>query len=167
LDGTVQIGSPKGLMEFARFATHRRKRYEATVHLFDKVLKSHADWAGYVADSEPYLCDRPAYYAAASASMAARGEGDGARLTDEQRAALRKQALTWMREHLVFYENRVRDKDLISQVHEHLTYAGTDNWFAGVRDDKQLANLPESEQKEWTQLWSDLASLREKCKPTR
>jgi WD40 repeat protein len=160
-----ELGSAKELMELARFATHSRGKFAATSDLFVDYLGRRPDWASYVADEPPFLCDHPSYYAAASALMAARGEGDGAELHDEQRAALRKQALTWMREHLAFCEDRSRNKDLISQVHGHLTDAGTDGWFDGVRDEKQLANVPEPERSEWRQLWADLVSLREKCKP--
>jgi tetratricopeptide (TPR) repeat protein/tRNA A-37 threonylcarbamoyl transferase component Bud32 len=164
LDRTVQVGGPKELMEFARFARHRRERFAAAAQLFVDYLQRHPDWASYVPDEPPFLGDQPPYYAAASALMAARGDGDGAELTDEQRANLRKQALAWMREHLAFCENRVRNKGFISQVHYHLAFAGKDGSFAGVRDEKQFANLPVPERSEWSQFWTDLARLREKCK---
>jgi WD40 repeat protein/serine/threonine protein kinase len=164
LSGKSELGSAEELMELARFATHSRGQFAATARLFIDCLGRHPDWASYVADRPPFLGDHPSYYAAASALMAAGGEGNGAELTDEQRPTLRKQALTWMREHLAFCENRIRNKGFISQVHYHLAFAASDNWFAGVRDEKQFANLPEPERSEWSQFWTDLASLREKCK---
>jgi ubiquitin-protein ligase len=162
LGGKTQLGSAKELMGLARFATHGHQLFAVTARLFVAYLRRHPDWASYVADAD--LCDHPAYFAAAAAAMAARGEGDGEDLRIEERANLRKQALTWMREHLTFCENQAQDKSKLNQVHDHLSYASTDGWFAGVRDGKQLAGLPEPERKEWSQLWTDLASLREKCK---
>jgi WD40 repeat protein len=168
LSGKSELGSAKELMELARFATHSRGKFAATARLFIDYLARRPEWASYVPEEPPSLGDQPSYYAAASASMAARGEGDGAELTDEQKAALRKQALTWMREHVAFCEKRTRYKGLLKQVYEHLKYAATDDgWLAGVRDEKQLANLPELEQKEWRQFWTGLARLREKCEPFR
>jgi tetratricopeptide (TPR) repeat protein/ubiquitin-protein ligase len=167
LSGKSELGSAKELIELARNANNSRERFAAVSGLFVQYLGRRPEWASHVGDATRPLCDHPPYYAAASALMAARGEGDGAKLTSEQRGILRKQALTWMREHLAFCENRIQNKGLISQVHEHLTYAGTDGWFASVRDEKQLANLPEPEQKEWTGFWKNLANLREKCKPSR
>jgi WD40 repeat protein len=168
LAGKSELGSAKELMELARFATHSRRQFAATARLFIDYLGRRPEWASYVPEEPLSLGDHPPYYAAASALMAARGEGDGAELSDEQKAVLRKQALTWMREHLAFCEKRTRNKGSIKQVYEHLKYAATDDgWFAGVRDEKQLASLPESEQKEWRQFWAKLARLREKCAPFR
>jgi ubiquitin-protein ligase len=167
LGGKTRLGSVQELMALARFATHRRQRFAATARLFVEYLRGHPEWASYVAQAPPFLSDHPAYFAAAAAAMAARGEGDGAALSVEERAKLRMQALTWMREHIAFCEQRAQDRSKRKQVHDHLSYASTDGWFSGVRDGKQLAGFPEPERQEWSQLWADLASLREKCKPSR
>jgi tetratricopeptide (TPR) repeat protein/WD40 repeat protein len=160
LAGKTQLGTVQELMQLARAASHLLHRYAATSQLFVDTLKQHPDWSDY-------FTDRPPFYAASTASMAAAGKGDGADLSPEQRARWRKQALIWLREECAYWAaySASGEEDKLKVTDKNLTtLLEKDDWFAGVREEKILAALPERERKEWTQLWSDLASLREKVR---
>jgi tetratricopeptide (TPR) repeat protein len=101
------------------------------------------------------------YNAACSAALAAAGKGeDAARLSDSQRLALRRRALTWLQADSsawtrLFAAGKVDRSDLARA----LTHWQKDADLAGIRDREALAKLPAQEQKAFAQLWSDVAAL--------
>jgi hypothetical protein len=101
LKGEAVVQDAAGLMELARFAAQDKRVFAATACLFRDSFQAHPDWAGAGAPPQPnglpYTNRR---CAAAAAAMASAGEGDGAELTEEQRAALLLEALGWMRAEL-------------------------------------------------------------------
>jgi serine/threonine-protein kinase len=106
------------------------------------------------------------YNAACAAALAAAGKGeDAARLDDEQRLALRRQALTWLRAEL-----RARQKQLKSwwpgqaaQARAALTHWQQDSDLAGIRDKEALAKLAAEERAACERLWADVAALVKKA----
>jgi tetratricopeptide (TPR) repeat protein len=100
------------------------------------------------------------YPAACAAALAGCGAGgDAARLTDAERAGLRKQGLDWLRSDLDAWRARL-DKDPnkarpeAAQTMQHWLH---DPDLAGVRDPEALARLPEAEREGWRKLWADVA----------
>jgi hypothetical protein len=108
------------------------------------------------------------YNAACTAALAGCGQGkDADSLDEEQRTALRRQALDWLRADLTAW-NGLLDKDAdktrpaIVQTMRH--WQG-DTDFAGVRGAAALAQLPETERRPWQQLWEEVEALRRKAGP--
>ncbi len=110
------------------------------------------------------------YRAAGSAALAGCGQGDGAtRLDDDERAALRRQALHWLQADLAGRTRRLQGgtpKELQS-VREELRYWQGDAALAGVRDPAALAKLPVEEQAAWQQLWADVADVLAKIQVSK
>jgi len=100
------------------------------------------------------------YNAACAAALAGCGAGeDAARLTDAERARLRKQALDWMRADHDAWRGLL-DKDPAKArpvVAELMQGWLRDGDFASVRGPDALANLPDAERKDWQKLWADVA----------
>jgi tetratricopeptide (TPR) repeat protein len=115
---------------------------------------------------EPQRADgrRPAYryYAARAAALAGCGQGkDADKLDDKECGSLRRQSLTWLRADLAarrkqFEGDEAKLQPVVRQTMQH--WLG-DTAFAGVRDSKALANLPEAERQDWQKLWSDVKEL--------
>jgi len=111
------------------------------------------------------------YNAACAAALAGCGLGeDAAKLTDAERAGLRKQALSWLRGDLDAWarlpeQGPTQNRPAIKQLAHWLE--GPD--FNGVRGAAALAKLPEAEREPWRVLWADvaatLARARERGRP--
>jgi tetratricopeptide (TPR) repeat protein len=103
--------------------------------------------------------------AACSAALAATGQGeDAAKLTDKERTRLRQQALDWLRADLALGARLLADGKVDrSRVAGILKHWQQDRDLAGLRDAPALAKLPAEEQKAWTQLWADVATLVKKA----
>jgi WD40 repeat protein/Flp pilus assembly protein TadD len=108
--------------------------------------------------------------AACSAALSAAGQGeDAAKLDDEERAHLRKQALDWVRADLVLWtkhleSNQPADRATVERMMEHWRQ---DPDLAGFRDEAPLAKLPEAERKTWQALWGEVEALLQRAeKPT-
>jgi hypothetical protein len=117
--------------------------------------------AAFVA--QPGLADdlkaQDRYNAACAAALASCGHGeDAAQLDDQERARLRRQALTWLRADLAQYAQRVEKgpAQVRAAVQQRLVHWQQDPDFAGVRGDA-LAKLPAAERQVWQQLWADVA----------
>ena len=81
---------------------------------------------------------------------ASAGHGaDGARLTDGERAAFRRQAFLWLRE----MRNRQAKKGNLMNLRYYLHNIHD---FSLIRDPKELAKLPPAERAEWLELWDSL-----------
>jgi hypothetical protein len=90
------------------------------------------------------------------------GRGDeAARLDEADRAALRRQALEWLRADLAGRARRLeggRPQDRQS-VRAELRYWQGDAALSGVSDAGALAALPPEERAAWQELWADVAAV--------
>jgi hypothetical protein len=103
------------------------------------------------------------YHAACTAALAGSGQGNGAKtLNDKDRARLRQQALTWLRDDFKAWRNLLEQRpDKTRQiVAGQMQHWLTDPDFAGVRGEQALARLPRDEQQAWISLWADVEQLR-------
>ncbi len=107
------------------------------------------------------------YNAACAASLAANltlptpSEGEGKILDDAAKAKLRQQALEWLKAELAIWSKLVESgppqaKPFITQT---LAHWKEDTDLTGIRDNKELAKLPEAQRKEWQSLWADVDAL--------
>jgi len=104
------------------------------------------------------VCAYHRYNAACAAALAGCGRGEGApKLADVEGARLRHQALAWLRADL-----KLRVRQLGGEASERtdaglqLRHELVDEDLAGVRDPGGLAELPETERKEWQAFWTEL-----------
>ena len=107
-----------------------------------------------------------AYDAACSAALAASGLGtDESQLDDDAKGKLRTQALESLKHELAAW-NQALDADeseLKAMVAPALRHWKTDTDLAGLRDQKQLAKLPEADRAAFTKLWADVDQLLTKA----
>jgi tetratricopeptide (TPR) repeat protein len=107
------------------------------------------------------------YNAACAAALAGCGVGeDAAKLTDAERAGLRKQALGWLRadrESWARFLDQEPDKarPVVAQTMQHWL---RDPDFNGMRGPDALGKLSEAERKEWQKLWADVANTLAKAR---
>jgi tetratricopeptide (TPR) repeat protein len=98
------------------------------------------------------------YYAACAAARAAAGESSAeTRLGGPERAALRRQALAWLRADLELRTRLLRSGKSVGWA---LTTWQTTIALGGVRDRTVMAKLPADERERWQHLWADVAALR-------
>lgn len=101
------------------------------------------------------------YDAACFAALAAAGQGkDAGKLSEQQRADLRKQARQWLRADFTAW-GRQLDEDAANARHvvREMTHWKDDADLAGVRDAKALEKLPQDERDDWQKLWKDVDAL--------
>ena len=110
------------------------------------------------------------YNAACSASLAAAGQGeDAAKLDENERARLRKQAVDWLRADLILRTKQLEgsqpaDRD---QVQLNLRHWQMESDLAGIRDEAGLVELPEAERDQWHALWGEVEALLKRAeRPT-
>jgi Flp pilus assembly protein TadD len=106
------------------------------------------------------------YDAACAAALAGCGQGqDAGRLSDKERAGLRKQARDWLNADLEAWRRLLetgpeKNHPAIAQ---QLAHWLEDTDFAGVRGEPALAKLPEVERAEWQKLWQGVEALRQRA----
>ena len=134
---------------------------------YEKAL--HASSARLFADalaSDPKLAeDREAqhsYNAACAAALAGSGQGKDELPPDlAATAKLRQQALDWLKAELAAWA-KVMDAgpaELKAVLPQTLKHWKTDTDLAGIRDEKELAKLPEAERAAFRKLWKDVDQL--------
>jgi WD40 repeat protein/tRNA A-37 threonylcarbamoyl transferase component Bud32 len=161
-----KVPDATGLMALARFATHQERRFVATASLFKESFQAHPKWADARVPPQPNgLPFTNRRFAASAAAMAAAGEGDSVRLTDEQRAGWRRQALDWLRAELEVWKQSLdeatpQEAGVIAKL---LADVQADGWLASVRDAARLARLPETERDAFRKVWDDVAALLKKA----
>jgi WD40 repeat protein len=122
-------------------------------------------WAEALA-SDPKLGDdrrmQHRYNAACAAALAAAGQGkDDPRPEDGAKAKLRKQALIWLEAELSAWTKLLESGPSQAK----LFIAGTlkhwkqDTDLASVRDEQELAKLPEADRAAWKTFWADVDAL--------
>ena len=102
------------------------------------------------------------YNAACSAALAAADKGiDRPRLDESAKTRWRHQALEWLKVDLVHWVKKTKngDPEAKALTLETLQRWKSDRDLAGVRDEPELAKLPEPERKEWRAFWSEVATL--------
>jgi serine/threonine-protein kinase len=153
LNGTERPASATEQIEFARLCA-LKKLYAASARLY----------AGAFAGPSPAKAVRPPhrYDAACSAALAAEGRGkDGAGLGGEQRAALRRYALTWLRADLAAWTKVVEQGPPQARrvVQAAIRRWQTDRDLCGLREEAALAKLPAAERRACRKLWADVGAL--------
>jgi tetratricopeptide (TPR) repeat protein len=105
------------------------------------------------------------YHAACSATLAGCGQSKDVPTDAGERAALRRQALQWLRADLALWSKHLAGGTAENrlQVQQALDHWRSSPYLAGVRDARALAALPEVEQQTWRQLWADVAALRKQA----
>jgi serine/threonine-protein kinase len=101
------------------------------------------------------------YNAACAAGVAGCGRGaDGSKLSDEQRARWREQALIWLRDELAMRSRELETRPAADRLKlvERLERWRTELDLAGLRDPEPLRRLPDSEREQWRSLWTDVNS---------
>jgi hypothetical protein len=106
------------------------------------------------------------YAAACAAALAGAGQGDDKPPLDEkEKTRWRRQALDGLKIDLAFWTRQAETgkpeaKALVSQKLQHWK---ADADLAGIRDDAELAKLPESERAAFRKLWADVDALLKKA----
>ncbi|HWE37391.1 MAG TPA: tetratricopeptide repeat protein [Isosphaeraceae bacterium] len=132
-----------------------RGRHAAAVRLWDRAFAADPKRAD---DRE----QAHRYNAACSAALAAAGRSKDEPPPDATaRARLRDQALAWLKAELTAWSTALdaappRARDVVRQVLRHWQ---DDADLAGIRDDADLATLPEADRAACKRLWDDVAAL--------
>jgi tetratricopeptide (TPR) repeat protein len=108
------------------------------------------------------------YNAACSAALAGGGRGTDFPRDDQARAALRRQALTWLRADLEVLGREAADgnpRDRADAAAALRHWQG-DADLAGVRHPWSLLRLPADERRHWQKLWADVDELLKKASKT-
>jgi tetratricopeptide (TPR) repeat protein/serine/threonine protein kinase len=108
--------------------------------------------------------------AACAAAQAGCGQGaDAGKLTEEDRAGWRKQALDWLKADLalcakLLEHDSPKERGLATQ---RLSLWRQDARLAGVRAADALARLPEVERRSWQQFWDEVEALVRRTADTK
>jgi tetratricopeptide (TPR) repeat protein len=154
LSGKAQPASATELAGYAEVCQMKR-RYAAASRLYREAINAQPDLV-----ASPVKGLR--YDAACVAALAGCGAGeDAGKLTDAERAELRRQALDWLRPDLdawqrLLEKSQDKARPEVTQMMRH--WLG-DRDFNGVRGPDALGNLPEAEREGWRRLWADVADL--------
>jgi len=154
LRGEAQPASAAERNEYAQLC-YCKKLYAASARL-----------RGDAFTADPKLADdlqaASRYDGACAAALAGCGRGaDAGRLSDQEKARWRKQALQWLRADLaanakLLESRKPRDRQLVLQ---RLRHWQRDQDLAGLRDSAAMAKLPADEQEACRQLWAKLGAL--------
>jgi serine/threonine-protein kinase len=120
---------------------------------------------------DPKLADdmqrRPRYNAACAAALSGCGQGkDADKLSDKERARLRKQAVEWLRADLAHWSkqagsDKAAERGLAQKALQHWQ---VDPDLASLRARDAVAQLPADERKACEQLWAEVDALLRKVK---
>jgi tetratricopeptide (TPR) repeat protein len=148
---------PKDAAEAAALAWLAQQPYKqlhaAAVRLYRQAFTAESKLA-----DDPHTSHR--YNAACSAVLAGCGLGkDAKQPNDEERAALRQQALDWLRADLVAWGKVLEGAKPDPVARRDLQHWLEDSDLAPVRDAAALAKLPEAERLAWRKLWADVDKL--------
>jgi hypothetical protein len=148
LAGKSEPAGARERLEWAVLCIQTR-RYVAAVRLSGEAFAAEAKLAEDLAAGHRYR-------AAQAAALAAAGQGrDAGSLTDEARAALRRQALDWLKADLTAWRGQ---SDEARRARTLRTWRAVPA-LAAVRDKEGLAKLPPAERAAWAALWADVEQL--------
>jgi tetratricopeptide (TPR) repeat protein len=145
--------------------------YLALAELCRRYLKRYSDAAqlyarGFAAEAraaeQPGTALRSS--AARAAALAAAGQGTG-KLSDQEKARLRQQALDWLHADLA-RQRQLLEKQPAAAValQRELQRWQQEADLASLRDEQELARLPRGERAAWRQLWADIEALRREAR---
>jgi tetratricopeptide (TPR) repeat protein len=140
-------------IEFARLC-RLKKHHRAAVRHYDAAFTSQTRMAEDLKSGNRYD-------AACSAALAAAGVGGDDVLNDADRAALRKQALAWLRADLGEWGKQLETGTTraLDALQRKLQDWRRDIDLVGLRDTAALANLPATERAALSKLWADVDAL--------
>jgi tetratricopeptide (TPR) repeat protein/tRNA A-37 threonylcarbamoyl transferase component Bud32 len=147
-------------IEFALICKRYKRLYAASARFYQEAFtaspKLTEDWeTGH------------RYLAACAAALAGCGQGeDAAKLDAKEKARWRQQARDWLRADLRLWakeldNNKLAVVDLVGQALQHWQRNPD---LTGVRDQKGLAKLPETERQPWQQFWTEVKALLQRAK---
>ena len=102
------------------------------------------------------------YNAACAAALAGCGQGkDEPPLDEPARARWRKQAIDWLKADLAFWTRQVEagPQQARAAVVQTLQHWKADTDLAGIREESDLAKLPEDERKACRALWAEVEGV--------
>jgi WD40 repeat protein/tetratricopeptide (TPR) repeat protein/tRNA A-37 threonylcarbamoyl transferase component Bud32 len=150
------------LAEFFHFCDRKyspaTRFYQAAFALDPKSGTLADPWTRY-----PAPVDATRYNAPCAAVLAGTGQSSDSP-AEADRAPLRQQALSWLRQDLAYYQQRLgktpsaQDKKL---VHDRMGQWLDDRDFTAVREERGLAGLPSAEREGWQQFWSEVRRLHD------
>ena len=147
--------NPVELLGLAGMCQLYKKHHASAVRLYQRAFRVNPG----LADD---LAGQYRHNAACAAALAGCGLGrDVAKLTQEEKSQLRRQARDWLNADLHLYakQMKVGNAGTLIQATERLSHWQQDADFATVRNLKELAKLPKEEGKLWQKLWGDIAGL--------
>jgi tetratricopeptide (TPR) repeat protein len=151
LQGDATPADAAERLALAQLCRHK-KLYAASARFYTEAF---ADQPRPAQDPEEWY----RYGAACAAALAAAGQGkDAAKLSDKERACLRRQALDWLHADLAAWTTvleKAPPQDRL-RVQRALQHWQKDLDLAGLRDKEALAKLPEAERTAWRELWADV-----------
>jgi superkiller protein 3 len=153
LAGKSDPGDARQRIEWSLLCAQTR-RFAAAARLAGEAFGADAKLADDLAAGHRYR-------AALDAVLAAAGQGrDAGNLTDEARAALRGQALDWLKADLAAWRGHGDE----SRRAQTLRNWRAEKALAGVRDDKGLAKLPPAERAAWGEFWAEVETLLKRAR---
>jgi eukaryotic-like serine/threonine-protein kinase len=156
-----------GILKGDQTPRNNSERLELAQRAYEVALHSSATQLWIEAlTADPSLMDnrqaQHGYNAACAAALAGCGQGkDDPRPDDAAKAKLRRQAHDWLRRELAVWA-KILDSgaaDMKAQVAPTLQHWKEDTDLAGIRDEKELAKLPEDERAAFKRLWNDVDQL--------
>lgn len=158
LSGESQPADGAERLEFAGICLSKHQN-AAAARLFREALEAEPNHAKDLSAGHRYQAARAAVLTGVERA------NDAAELSDVQRAEWREQARLWMHADLTQWTWQLASSTPQHRiaVQKQLEQFQHDTYLAGVRDDAELAKLPESEQLEWRKFWTVVASLLIEC----
>jgi serine/threonine protein kinase/Flp pilus assembly protein TadD len=182
--GEAAIAMATEPLELAQFCRKFHRNHTAA-RLYAAAFAAQPSLAGDLAKGHRY-------HAAGAAALAAAGQGhDASKLSDNDRPALRRQALDWLRSDLKQLTQTVANHHAASTAQKPpptspleklagqtqrpgaadvlLVCDRLQGWknspdLGSVRHDKELARLAAEEQKDWRQLWHEVQALHRQAR---
>jgi serine/threonine-protein kinase len=151
LTGEAAAANSNEALTLAQMSQQYKRRQVAAARLYADAFTAES---GLAADHR--------YNAACSATLAAAGEGEDARLLpDKVTGMFRRWALGWLRADLTTYAKQAEQNNpaLKQTIQQRLAHWRQDPDLASVRDPQTLERLPENERAAWQALWRDVDEL--------
>jgi len=158
LDGSDKPGNSAEGLALPQLC-YARSRYAAAAKLCENALAA-----------DPGLAEdrraQPRYDAACAAALAGAGkDADLPALEADAKARLRAQAKAWLNAELAAWTKVIEaGPDQGRAAAAILEHWQEDSDLAGVRDQEALEKLPETERKDWRELWAEVAALLAKAR---
>jgi tetratricopeptide (TPR) repeat protein len=156
--GEAMQASSEEKIDLANLCMQGRAYYADSARLFRAAFAA-----------RPELVKEYRYQATRAAALAGCGKGaDAKKMTEEERAAWRKQAVSWLQAELAAWRQRSQSGDEMERgaVKKALRNWRDDAALAGLREAMELNKLPEAERETCRQLWKKVDALLKKISPS-